>query len=46
MSGALLRSTVQLVRVVFGARAASLLLHDAVAGELEIAHVPGEAPQR
>jgi GAF domain-containing protein len=42
MSGALLRSAVQLVRVVFGARAASLLLHDAVAGELEIAHVSGE----
>jgi GAF domain-containing protein len=39
--GLLLHSTVQLARAVFGARAASILLHDESAGELWFAAVSG-----
>jgi GAF domain-containing protein len=42
MSNALLHSTVHLARAVFGARAASILLHDEPAGELWFAAVSGE----
>lgn len=42
MSDALLDSTAQLARAVFGARAASILLHDEAAGELWFAAVSGE----
>jgi GAF domain-containing protein len=42
MTRELVQSTVQVARAVFGARAASLLLHDAAAGELEFVAVSGE----
>ena len=42
MTRDLVQSTVQVARAVFGARAASLLLHDAAAGELEFVAVSGE----
>ncbi len=42
MSDDLLMSTAQLARAVFGARAASILLHDEAAGELWFAAVSGE----
>lgn len=45
MSNGLLHSTVQLARAVFGARAASILLHDAPAGELCFAAVAGEGAE-
>jgi GAF domain-containing protein len=42
MASVLLQSTVQVARAVFGARAASILLHDEPAGELWFAAVAGE----
>lgn len=42
MTRELVHSTVQVARAVFGARAASLLLHDPTAGELEFVAVSGE----
>jgi GAF domain-containing protein len=45
MNNPLLDSTVQLARAVFGARAASILLHDEPAGELWFAAVAGEGSQ-
>jgi GAF domain-containing protein len=42
MNHDLLQSTAQLARAVFGARAASILLHDEAAGELWFAAISGE----
>jgi GAF domain-containing protein len=42
MTSVLLQSTVNVARAVFGARAASILLHDGRAGELWFAAVAGE----